>query len=92
MAFVGDDARQGAAAVQREHHLLRRQRFLGHAANALDPDKSRSFDLAHDKTELVHVRDQHHGRFGFVAVERRDEIAEPIATRRQTEFGEFGFL
>ena len=51
----------------------------------LDPDQAVRLDLADDEAELVHVREQHHARARLVALQRRDQIAEPVGARGDAE-------
>jgi hypothetical protein len=78
VALVGDDSCTGLAARKTEHDLLRGERALRHATHAFGPDQAGGFDLAYDKSQLIHMRDQHHGWKARIALDGGNQIAEHI--------------
>ena len=56
---------------------------LRHAAEALDAHEPVRLDLAHDEAELVHMGEEHDAWRVAVALDRGDEVAEPVRLRLQ---------
>ena len=85
VALVGDDARPVAARRRRRSALPAMAARAPARRPAARPAGSHRLDLAHDEAELVHMREQHDRRRARVALERGDQIAEPVGARRQPE-------
>ena len=90
VALVADERADVAAFANADEKLLRSERPLGDAAQTFKSEKSARLDFSDDKSELVHMREQHHARPVRVAFSGRDQIAEPVGGRDETEPRHFG--
>ena len=88
MALVGEHPRQVPALAHAQQYGLRGQRPLGDPAQPFDPQETIGFNLADHETKLIHVGEQHHARRPRIALDRGDQVAQPVAARCDAEIVE----
>ena len=85
VALVGYDGANVAPLGDADQNLLRRQRALRDAAQSFKTNETARFDFANDEAELIHMREEHHRRPIRCSGRCRDQVAEPVGLRRESE-------